>query len=254
MIRSRIAAGESIFTCAAASSIASGSPSNRAQIATTAATFEGSRVKSARTARARSTNKRTAGLSPTPLRSKVPPGGRSGSGSVPSAYSCSPPTWSAAWLDARIDSVGARSRSERTIDPAPASCSRLSRTSSVFRAATCSARRSSGSLAVAMSSRRARRISTGMRSASVRASRGTNATSVVSAPTTARAISWTSRVLPVPPEPVTVTSRASVSSCCTASTSASRPTIVVRCPGRFVTVRASERIGGKSAAWPSMTS
>ena len=59
--RPRIACGESSFTRAAASSIASGSPSSRRQIPATAAAFSSVSSKSGLTARARSRKNSTAG-------------------------------------------------------------------------------------------------------------------------------------------------------------------------------------------------
>ena len=61
------------------------------------------------------------------------------------------------------------------------------------------------------------------------------------------------RVLPTPPTPVSVTSRCSASALPTRFSSASRPTNVASCDGRFVGRASSERSGGKSSARPSAT-
>ena len=69
-----------------------------------------------------------------------------------------------------------------------------------------------------------------------------------------RAASWSeSRVLPVPPGPVRVSSRVGASSRAAASSSASRPTNVVSWVGRLFGRASSERSGGKSDGRPSAT-
>ena len=67
-----------------------------------------------------------------------------------------------------------------------------------------------------------------------------------------RAASWSeSRVLPVPPGPVSVRSRVRASSRAAASSSASRPTNVVSWVGRLLGRASSERSAGKSDGRPS---
>ncbi len=70
----------------------------------------------------------------------------------------------------------------------------------------------------------------------------------------ARAASWSdSRVLPVPPGPVRVSSRVVASSPAASSSSASRPTKVVSCTGRLLGRASSVRSGGNADRRPSPT-
>ena len=70
----------------------------------------------------------------------------------------------------------------------------------------------------------------------------------------ARAASWSdSRVLPVPPGPVRVSSRVVASRPAASSSSASRPTNVVSCVGRLFGRASSVRSGGNSTGSPSAT-
>ena len=69
------------------------------------------------------------------------------------------------------------------------------------------------------------------------------------------AASWSdSRVLPVPPGPVSVSSRVVASSSPASFSSASRPTKLVSCVGRLLGRLSSDRIGGKSTWRPSIAS
>ena len=69
------------------------------------------------------------------------------------------------------------------------------------------------------------------------------------------AATWSARrVLPVPPGPVSVTSRVLARSARISSSSRSRPTNDVSSIGRLLGRASSERIGGKSAGRPSITS
>ena len=86
-------------------------------------------------------------------------------------------------------------------------------------------------------------------SGSVTAASGTNHTPPGLAAMTSPATASDRRVLPVPPGPVSVSSRVRDSRATAAATS-SRPTNEVSCWGRLLGVASSDRSGGKSRSRP----
>ena len=141
--RPRIASGDRSLIRAAASSMASGMPWSRAQMAATAGAFSLVTVKPGLTATARSMNRRTAAYCSIAAGSTMrdSPGmasrssplrwlGSGGAGRPGTGYSCSPETCRVARLVTTILIPGAvRSRSA-TIGAAETTCSKLSSTSS----------------------------------------------------------------------------------------------------------------------------
>ena len=73
-------------------------------------------------------------------------------------------------------------------------------------------------------------------------------------PATCPAACTASRVLPTPPGPVSVTTRASPSVAPVCSSSRSRPMNELTCTGRLPVRSATVRIGGKSAGRPAWAS
>ena len=121
--------GERTLTRAAASSIARGKPSNRAQISVTADAFSRFSSKSGLTATARCTNSATAGYC-----DRTSTGGRASESGMPSGNtgnSCSPYTCSAARLVTMILRLAPTDRSSATVGAACIRCSKLSSRSSI---------------------------------------------------------------------------------------------------------------------------
>ena len=202
--RSSSAAGVNRRVLAAASSIASGRPSSRAQTDATDAAASSSIVKRGSIARARSANNSTA----------------ASSASGVTGTSCSPRTWSGARLVARTRRPGAAASSAATCKPASGICSRLSSTRNVSASPMLAARVSSiGSPASWTPSVAA--IAATIAPASMIGARST--TWATGVPTDA-ANSSASRVLPLPPGPVRVISRAVPNSSARSASSRSRPT------------------------------
>ena len=243
--RATIAAGVRIRTRAAASSMASGRPSSRRTISATAAALSAVSVNPWRTAMARSRNRRTASEPAIASRSVAAAGG---TGSGGTANSCSPAIRSGARLDTIIRSFGAPRRISATTGAPATTCSKLSRTMSAVRSPKCSTTRWSGVRAGA-SSPTAVAIEDAIRSGSVTAARGTNHTPPGLAAITSLATARDRRVLPVPPGPVSVSSRVRDRRATAADTS-SRPTNDVSCWGRLLGVASSDRSGGKSRSSP----
>ncbi len=121
------AVGGSIRLRAAASSMASGSPSSRWQICATAAASSSVSVKSSRAARARATNRRTAGVSISTEREGSR--ARSGSASDGTTRLCSPLRCSTARLVVSIASCGQMASNSVTSGAASSTCSKLSKIS-----------------------------------------------------------------------------------------------------------------------------
>ena len=125
---------------AAASSIASGSPSRRTQISATAGAFSLVTSKPGFTARARSMNSATASYCDSCASDgRLAGSGRSSGGT---GYSCSPETCSALRLLARTVRFGEAVSIWLTDEPAPITCSKLSSTISMRFAPMWSMRRS----------------------------------------------------------------------------------------------------------------
>ena len=239
-------AGSSSRVRAAASSIASGRPSRRRQISATAAALPSVRAKPGRTARARSVNSATAGQAATSATGAV--AGPAGSGGT--GYSRSARSPSTVRLVATITSPGQRASSSPRSRATPTTCSRLSKISSQAPSPNVSASASSGEPARARSAPAARPTATRTSPGSVTVSSGTN---TVPAPNRSRSRSpaaTASRVLPTPPGPVSVTSRAPerATSPATSSMARSRPSsdVVLTGSGRGPRPAA----GDGAVAWP----
>ncbi len=237
--RCAIAAGESSRIRAAASSIASGRPSRRRTISATACPFAAVSMKSGRTAIARSTNSRTASASMRSATSVTPAAGSESGGT---GNSCSPEIRSGARLETITVSLGAERRRSATTGAPATTCSKLSRTSSAWRSRRCSLTRSIGGRCGA-SRPSEPAIADATRSASVTGASGTNQVPSGYRSTQSPARASDSRVLPVPPGPVSVRRRVRSRSATALSTSR-RPTKVVSCGGRLLGVRSRVRSAG----------
>ncbi len=147
----------------------------------------------------------------------------------------------------------ARSKSP-TSGAASSTCSKLSRMSRTLRSRTKSSNRSAGVRWPASWSPIAPTMADATSAGSVTGSRATkNAPSGYSSATSAA--TWRlSRVLPVPPGPVSVSRRERPRRSRASATSRSRPTKVVSCVGRLLGVRSRVRRAGKSAGRVSITS
>ena len=121
--------GERTLTRAAASSMASGRPSNRAQISVTADAFSRVSSKSGLAATARCRNSSTAGYWDRTSTESVDRGTGSASGGT--GNSCSPYTCSAARLVTRILRLGPITSSSATVGAACTRCSKLSNRNSM---------------------------------------------------------------------------------------------------------------------------
>ena len=204
--RARSVSGSSIRVRAAASSMASGTPSSRRQISTTAEALRSVRANPGRTARARSTNSASAGAD---ARSSIGLVAASGRGSGGTRYSHSARSPSTVRLVARISTPGQRARSSPRSRAESTTCSRLSRMSSHGLSPRYSTRASSGESVPAKSAPTARAMAGTTRSG---CTTDANETYAVPEPTRSRRYSPTatpSRDLPIPPGPVRVTRRTS---------------------------------------------
>jgi len=221
--RASSAWGAKIRTCAAASSMASGSPSSRAQIAATSAAFPAVRAKEGRTACAHCTKRATAGKRATAAGSAPSAGvGRAsgGTGKV-----CSPRTRSAARLVTSATTPGHAPSSAASAGPAPATCSMLSSSSSRSLSRKWAWSRSSTGCPAASRRPSARAMVGSAKAGSRRAARLTVTTPSAKALSRPATTCWARRVLPTPPGPVSVSRRTSGwrSRCATAASSRSRP-------------------------------
>jgi hypothetical protein len=219
--RASRAAGSRDRVPAAASSRARGSPATRRQIAAMDATLSVVTAKPGDAACARSTNSRADGKS---VRSAAVGGVRAGRGSGGTGSSCSPRRRSGARLVLSTNSCGQDWIRSATWGAAPSRCSTLSSTSR-----RCLSRRWARTASLALVARSCRPSVVAMLAAT-RAGSLTGAKATIAAPSrnepAARpAASIASRVFPVPPTPVSVTSRTSPRSRMSSSLSrsASRP-------------------------------
>ena len=238
-------------TRAAASSIASAIPSSRRTTAATAAAFPAVTAKPGLTAAARSANSRTASASVIAARSAPAPGTPSGG----TGTSRSPSIPRASRLVARITS---RSH-DRASAPASAAapsirCSQLSSTSS-----SCLPRKNSTSAWRVLCPARAVTENTAATASSTPAGSRTGASSHSHAPSPNRGATWAaacsaSRVLPTPPGPVSVTTRAWPSAAAVCSSSRSRPMNELTGNGRLPGALGNRASGGNSAGRPAWVS
>ncbi len=221
-------------------------PSSRQHSWATAIAFWRVSAKSGWPARARSTSKRTAGYWPICSIASVRPG--SGVASEGTRQAVSPAILSASRLVASTWRLGhARSRVSISSAHAATTCSQLSSTSSSVRVRRWSTRLPSSG-----------RPGCSRRPSAAATSCGTNAGSTSGASSTSHtpcgysSSSWpatliASRVLPAPPEPVSVTNRAPRNSRLTSSSSCSRPTKLVSVTGRLWACSATSSVG-----WPNV--
>ena len=222
-IRSASWVEESIRILAAASSMASGRPSSRWQMVSTAAAFSSVTRNDGRTSCARCSNSLTA--SELASADAVGAGPPSGSDSGGTCQLSSPSTPRASRLVASTTRAGqAASRYSARLAAASARCSQLSSTTSTGWSATCLAIASTGScpgvsgtpswVATAWPTMAGSSI---WASATQQAPAGKDASAVLAAASA-------SRVFPVPPGPVRVISRLRRRACTMSSSSLSRPT------------------------------
>ena len=219
---------------AAASSMASGSPSRRAQISAMAAALSAVSAKAGCRATAWRTNSATAGL-----RASASSGGSramSGTGSGRTGMHCSPDTCRTAWLVTSSVSAVVDSIRSTSSGAAASSCSKLSRTSSVRSriVARTWARRASATEPRSMRDSPSAWASVGATSAaSASEPRLTNDTPPGKSAAASAATCSARRVLPLPPGPASVNTRAPPPRRAPriAATSASRPIRVVRGTG-----------------------
>ena len=217
----------------------------------TAAAFSAVTWKPGLTAAARSANSRTASASVIAARSALAPGTPSGG----TGTSRSPSIPRASRAVARITSR----RQDRCRTPASAAapssrCSQLSSTSS-----SSLLRKNSTSVSRVPWPSRAVTENSAATASSTPAGSRIGASSHSHAPSANRPAAWAaacnaSRVLPTPPGPVRVTTRAWPSAAAVCSSSRARPTNELTGNGRLLVLSASVTIGGKSAgrsAWIS---
>ncbi len=246
------ASGSSSRVRAAASSMASGSPSRRRQISTTAAALPSVRVRSGRTARARSRKRATPGDAASSLTGT--PAGSDGSGSGGTGYSRSARSRSGVRLVAMIARPGQRDRSSSRSRATSSTCSKLSRISSHRPSPSCSIRASCGESMPPSSAPSARPIAIGTSSASFTPSSGTNRVPESKRSLSRSPTATASRVLPTPLGPVRVRRRPPPppSSSAISSMARSRPTSDVVLAGRGRGERPGG--GGRAAAKRSLSS
>ena len=227
--RSRSSAGASTLACAAASSMASGTPSRATQIFRMATTFCGVSWKSGFAARTLETKRSTDGLAPSI--STAGSRSRSGRTSGPISIPCSPDTRSRMRLVTSAVASGASCSSDRSAGAPSMTCSKLS-TSSRMRRSRSAVRSRSSIRPIPSRTPSASAMAPSMSAGSVTGARSTNTTPPGKRSRTCAAASIASRLLPMPPDPVSVISRASPSSrSTTARSSRSRPTSGVNADG-----------------------
>ena len=206
--RAAICWGERMGIRAAASSIASGTPSSRTQISATAAAFSGARAKAGTRVRARSRKSATAGMPASVCRSSTSPGsGRWGTGRGGTGKWCSQGTRSAMRLVTRQVSLAQAASRAARCGAAAETCSKLSRSSRAARSCRWSLRVSSVSRPGRSRRRNARAIAARTPAGSRTGARSTNQAPSGKARSTRRAISRARRVLPMPGGPVRVRRR-----------------------------------------------
>ena len=229
---------------AAASSMASGSPSRRAQMAATAAALSAPRTKSGRTAWARSMNRATASFAARPARSPA----RCGSGRARgwTGYSRSPARWRTSRLVTSTLRPEHRASSSWTTGAAGTTCSKLSRTSSRRSAPIRSATASTRFRVPSSTTPRTVAMALGTSAGSPIGESPTHAAPAGYVPRAAWAAAMLSRVLPVPPGPVRVSRRVVARSRLTSATSRARPMKLETAGWRLMKRASSERSGAKS--------
>ena len=240
------AAGESVVTRAAASSIASGRPSRRSTSPATATALSAVHRKSASTAIARSQKSATAGACSRASGSVTSTGGV---GRVPSRTTCSPRTRSGAAAVATRCVPGHSSRMSSRARIPSGTWSTSSTMTSVGSNWRLRRRASAGDCPETTVRSNAPATAATSRSGSSIEEQSAMTAPPGRSPPTRRAVSAARRVLPAPLRPVIVTRRASGERNRPTSdrTSASRPTNDVRAgPGR----RRWSRPGGPSAPTP----
>ena len=221
--RASRACGGSSLTLAAASSMASGSPSSRRQISATAPAFPLVSSKPADAACARCTNRRTEAHRCTSAASPPAPIGGTGSGGT--GNSCSPLSRNTIRLVTSATTPGAAPSSSATSGAAPITCSKLSSTSTSRRARRYDFR-SVISAPPEVLSPSAAAIAAVTSSAARTEPSATNRTPSAKPAPTRCATSTASLLFPTPPGPVRVTRRtpSARTRSPTAATSSSRPT------------------------------
>ena len=236
--RSRIRAGLSSRTRAAASSIASGSPDSRSQIWRTTTSDSPDRSRSGRSACARAVNSST-------------PASTSSGGT---GWPRSPVIRRSSRLVIMSRTSGAPRATEATTSAPPGrSCSRLSRSSRADRSRRCSRRASARLRSGESMSPSVEAIVGSSMAASRTAARSTNHVPCGNRSRTACATPSARRVLPLPPGPVRVRIRVEASRSRSVWISSARPTSSVTSPGRLLG-GSSVRSGRASSAAPATTS
>ncbi len=244
--RRKSASGLNSRVRAAANSIASGRPSRRRQISTTAVAFAAVRAKSWRAAPARSTNSATAGDEA--ISSSGTVAGFGGSGSGGTGYARSARNCNTVRLVARIATPGQRASSSSRSRAASTTCSRLSRMSSQRPSPKRSTTASSGESVPTRSAPTARPMPASTCSGSVNSASGTNTVPASNRSRSRSPAANANRVLPIPPDPVNVTSETSGRSIrpTTSSMACSRPNsdVAATGSGRRPPVARRRRPGG----------
>ena len=238
---------------AAASSIASGSPSRRAQMPATAAALSAVSAKSGLRARARAMKRRTASSASRRSRLGSWVGSGTARGSTPT--SCSAVSASRVRLVAKMHSRGAAASRAARSGAASKTCSQLSNTSKSCRSARYARRRSAtGRWPAPRTPRRSAIVGT-TSSGSRMGVRSTKAIPSAKSAVTIRALSRATRVLPTPAGPVRVRRRTSPrrTMATTAATSCSRPTNGVAgsgsgAPGSTSSAASAWKSAGRAAA------
>ena len=241
--------GWRILTRAAASSIASGKPSSRRQISTIAEALSSVNSKPTLASAARCANSATA-----PNWYSSSSGGRRGPLGRPrvgTGNSRSPRTRSEERLVMRNLRRGATAINSATNDAALMTCSKLSRISKSCLSRSPSCRLAATPRPAISRTPNVSAMTSGTWVGSLTDS-GTKKAPCSNSSTTSAAICSASRVLPIPPGPVSVTSRVSTrrSSCRPCSSSRSRPISAVGCAGRLFGRASSVFSGGNSLGSP----
>ena len=250
--RASKAAGGSSFTRDAASSMARGRPSNLRQISTIEPALASLSSNSGRTARARCTNRATDSLDERPAMS--PASAIAGMASGGTLYSCSPLTCRTERLVTTSLSRSAPSSRALTVLAAGRTCSKLSRTINASDRARRPTRVSMAGRPSSSPKPSAWRIVGATSSGELMAASWTNATPSSNSAATSRVNRCASLVLPVPPGPVSVSSRVPARSSRARASSRPRPMNVVTSAGSRSKRVAWARIGGNWLGSPSMTS
>ena len=251
--RANSASGGSSRTRAAANSMASGRPSSRVHTSAIAGALAAVTRKSGRAACARARNRATAAYCVSRSSGGRCPGMASDNGGT--GYTCSPRSRSGRRLVTSSFAPRLVSSNPATSGAAPTTCSKLSSTSSRCWSARW-VRRSSAIGWLPASLRPSVWAMVGTtRLGSTRRERRTNQTPSANASMSSTATCKARRVLPMPPGPVTVTSRtlSRRSHATSAANCSSRPRSGVGWMGRLWRWASSVLSGGKSAGKPGST-